>query len=158
MFSCKLALLGFFYLCFFSVLSSLFVLQMWISIDYASKLDKPFFLYAGLISRSYFDNNFPLFRQLDFGSPGTLSLINFMWHIFSIFIKYNTFMIYIVLCFAQELVLNRMFYCPRHLLLSGWIIRIQTRDRKDIFRLWMIFWKVLWDEKLCIIHSLSTYM
>ncbi|KAM0727193.1 Sodium/potassium-transporting ATPase subunit beta-1 [Formica fusca] len=64
------ALLGFFYLCFFSILGSLFALQMWISIDYASKLDKPFFLYAGLMPRSYFGSNFPLFRQLDFGSPG----------------------------------------------------------------------------------------
>lgn len=50
---------------------------MWISIDYASKLDKPFFLYAGLIPKSYFGNNFPLFRQLDFGSPGIFLLINF---------------------------------------------------------------------------------
>ncbi|XP_011701759.1 PREDICTED: sodium/potassium-transporting ATPase subunit beta-3-like isoform X4 [Wasmannia auropunctata] len=63
-------LLGLFYLCFFFVLGSLFALQMWISIDYASKLEKPFFLYSGLMPRSYFADNFPLFRQLDFGSPG----------------------------------------------------------------------------------------
>ncbi|XP_025154637.1 sodium/potassium-transporting ATPase subunit beta-1 isoform X2 [Harpegnathos saltator] len=72
--SCNLqicrCLLGVFYLCFFSVLGSIFALQMWVSIDYISKLDKPFFLYSGLASRSYFGNNFPLFRQLDFGSPG----------------------------------------------------------------------------------------
>ncbi|KMQ90495.1 sodium potassium-transporting atpase subunit beta-1 [Lasius niger] len=64
------ALLGFFYVCFLSILGSLFALQMWISIDYASKLDRPFFLYAGLMSRSYFGSSFPLFRQLEFGSPG----------------------------------------------------------------------------------------
>ncbi|XP_029172766.1 sodium/potassium-transporting ATPase subunit beta-1-like [Nylanderia fulva] len=63
------ALLGCFYVCFLSILISLFVLQMWISIDYASKLDKPYFLYAGLVPRSYF-SSLPLFRQLDFGSPG----------------------------------------------------------------------------------------
>ncbi|XP_032663188.1 sodium/potassium-transporting ATPase subunit beta-1-like [Odontomachus brunneus] len=63
-------LLGVFYLGFFSVLGSIFALQMWISIDYASKLDKPFFLYSGVVSRSYFGNNFSLFRHLDFESPG----------------------------------------------------------------------------------------
>ncbi|KYN41440.1 Sodium/potassium-transporting ATPase subunit beta-1, partial [Trachymyrmex septentrionalis] len=64
------ALLGFFYLCFFTVLGSLFALQLWISINYASKLEKPFFLYSGLIPRSYFDDNFPLFRQMPFDNPG----------------------------------------------------------------------------------------
>ncbi|XP_036145231.1 sodium/potassium-transporting ATPase subunit beta-1 isoform X2 [Monomorium pharaonis] len=64
------ALLGLFYFCFFTVLGSLFVLQMWISIDYASKLERPFFLYSGLTPRSYFGSNFPLFRQLNFDSPG----------------------------------------------------------------------------------------
>ncbi|XP_014488527.1 PREDICTED: sodium/potassium-transporting ATPase subunit beta-1-like isoform X2 [Dinoponera quadriceps] len=65
------ALLGFFYLCFFTVLGAIFALQMWLSINYASKLDKPFFLYNGLAPRSYFGNNFPVFRHLpDFGSPG----------------------------------------------------------------------------------------
>nr|XP_012235554.1 PREDICTED: sodium/potassium-transporting ATPase subunit beta-1-like isoform X2 [Linepithema humile] len=42
---------------------------MWISIEYASKLDKPFFLYEGLAPRSYFSSYFPTFRQ-EFGSPG----------------------------------------------------------------------------------------
>ncbi|XP_071635761.1 sodium/potassium-transporting ATPase subunit beta-1-like [Temnothorax longispinosus] len=64
------ALLGLFYLCFFTVLGSLFALQMWISIEYASKLERPFFLYSGLSPRSYFGVTFPLFRHVDFGSPG----------------------------------------------------------------------------------------
>ncbi|KAG5317922.1 AT1B2 ATPase, partial [Acromyrmex heyeri] len=68
------ALLGFFYLCFFTVLGSLFALQMWISINYASKLEKPFFLYSGLMPKSYFDSNFPLFRQLHFDNPGKIFL------------------------------------------------------------------------------------
>ncbi|XP_011064278.1 PREDICTED: sodium/potassium-transporting ATPase subunit beta-1-like [Acromyrmex echinatior] len=68
------ALLGFFYLCFFTVLGSLFALQMWISINYASKLEKPFFLYSGLMPKSYFDSNFPFFRQLHFDNPGKIFL------------------------------------------------------------------------------------
>ncbi|XP_026827183.1 sodium/potassium-transporting ATPase subunit beta-1-like isoform X2 [Ooceraea biroi] len=63
-------LLVFFYTCFFSVLGSLFALQMWISIDYVSKLDRPYFLYSGLIPRSYFRSKIPLFRQLEISSPG----------------------------------------------------------------------------------------
>ncbi|XP_020297868.1 sodium/potassium-transporting ATPase subunit beta-1-like [Pseudomyrmex gracilis] len=62
--------LGIFYLCFLSVLSSIFVLQMWISIQYVSKLDKPFFLYEGLVSTSV-RRGFPFYRQFpDFYSPG----------------------------------------------------------------------------------------
>ncbi|KAL6264057.1 hypothetical protein P5V15_004136 [Pogonomyrmex californicus] len=63
-------LLGLFYSCFFIVLGSIFAFQMWVSIEYASKLGRPFFLYNGLIPRTYFGVNFSLFRQLDLGSPG----------------------------------------------------------------------------------------
>ncbi|RLU20858.1 hypothetical protein DMN91_007472 [Ooceraea biroi] len=67
-------LLVFFYTCFFSVLGSLFALQMWISIDYVSKLDRPYFLYSGLIPRSYFRSKIPLFRQLEISSPESLGV------------------------------------------------------------------------------------
>ncbi|KAL0131407.1 hypothetical protein PUN28_002738 [Cardiocondyla obscurior] len=71
------ALLGLFYLCFFTVLGSLFTLQMWISIEYALKLEKPYFFNNGLTTRFYFDVNPSLFRRLHFNSPGIFSLIQY---------------------------------------------------------------------------------
>nr|XP_031834331.1 sodium/potassium-transporting ATPase subunit beta-1-like [Nomia melanderi] len=59
-----------FYLCFFTVLGTIFAIQMKISIDYASKLDKPHFQYFVASKQSGLPN-FPLFRApLKFGSPG----------------------------------------------------------------------------------------
>lgn len=91
--------LGIFYLCFLSVLSSIFVLQMWISIQYVSKLDKPFFLYEGLAPTSV-RRSFSLYRQLpEFYSPGIFLFLHVLKHCtifyFLIFIfAKNIFVIY----------------------------------------------------------------
>ncbi|CAL7947189.1 unnamed protein product [Xylocopa violacea] len=58
--------LGIFYLCFFAILGTIFAVQMKISIDYVSKLNKPFFLYPGLSSKSFITR----FARSNFGSPG----------------------------------------------------------------------------------------
>ncbi|KAG7208847.1 hypothetical protein KM043_015032 [Ampulex compressa] len=62
--------LGMFYLCFFSVLGTIFTVQLLLSINYVSELDKPFFEYTPVSTRAYF-RNFPLFRSpWNFGNPG----------------------------------------------------------------------------------------
>ncbi|XP_076233324.1 sodium/potassium-transporting ATPase subunit beta-1-like [Calliopsis andreniformis] len=61
--------LGIFYLCFFSVLGSIFAIQMKISIDYVSQLDKPFFQYTGVSPKTLL-RSFPMFQAWRFGSPG----------------------------------------------------------------------------------------
>ncbi|KZC04574.1 Sodium/potassium-transporting ATPase subunit beta-1 [Dufourea novaeangliae] len=63
------AQLGLFYLCFFSVLGAIFALQMKISVDFVSKLDKPFFQYTDPATRSILMPKY--FNSLrKFGSPG----------------------------------------------------------------------------------------
>ncbi|XP_076160341.1 sodium/potassium-transporting ATPase subunit beta-1-like [Ptiloglossa arizonensis] len=63
--------LGIFYLCFYTILGSIFALQMKISIDYVSHLDKPLFQYSGIPTRSLLARNLALFRSpKHFGSPG----------------------------------------------------------------------------------------
>ncbi|XP_076302143.1 sodium/potassium-transporting ATPase subunit beta-1-like [Lasioglossum baleicum] len=59
--------LGVFYLCFYTVLGFIFGLQMKISLDYISEMDKPFFQYPGLSSA--FRNTMRLPRSA-FASPG----------------------------------------------------------------------------------------
>ncbi|XP_017878696.1 sodium/potassium-transporting ATPase subunit beta-like [Ceratina calcarata] len=59
--------LGLFYLCFFAVLGSIFAAQMKISIDYASRLDRPFFQYPGV--QNSLRTNLRVVRRT-FGSPG----------------------------------------------------------------------------------------
>lgn len=65
----NLGQLGLFYLCFFTVLGTIFAIQMKVSIDYVSQLDKPFFQYSksGRTSR---------FTRSTFGSPGNLHLLH----------------------------------------------------------------------------------
>ncbi|KAK1133550.1 hypothetical protein K0M31_011354 [Melipona bicolor] len=60
--------LGMFYLCFFFILGSIFAIQMKISIDYVSKLDRPFFQHPGLSSNSFFGMRVRHYRST-FGSP-----------------------------------------------------------------------------------------
>ncbi|XP_043258550.1 sodium/potassium-transporting ATPase subunit beta-like [Colletes gigas] len=63
--------LGIFYLCFYAVLGTIFAVQLKISIDYVSRLDKPFFQYVGLSSKSHPGRNLLLSRSArHFGSPG----------------------------------------------------------------------------------------
>ncbi|XP_017795216.1 PREDICTED: sodium/potassium-transporting ATPase subunit beta-like [Habropoda laboriosa] len=69
--------LGIFYLCFFAVLGSIFAIQMKISIDYVSQLEKPFFQYAGVSSNSLFGKNLRLARST-FDSPGIVFKPNSM--------------------------------------------------------------------------------
>ncbi|KOX71436.1 Sodium/potassium-transporting ATPase subunit beta [Melipona quadrifasciata] len=61
--------LGMFYLCFFFILGSIFAIQMKISIDYVSKLDRPFFQHPGSSSNSFFGMRVRHYRST-FGSPG----------------------------------------------------------------------------------------
>ncbi|KAK9303753.1 hypothetical protein QLX08_004633 [Tetragonisca angustula] len=61
--------LGMFYLCFFFILGSIFAIQMKISIDYVSKLDRPYFQHPGLSSNSFFGVRIRHYRST-FGSPG----------------------------------------------------------------------------------------
>ncbi|CAD1473837.1 unnamed protein product, partial [Heterotrigona itama] len=61
--------LGMFYLCFFFILGSIFAIQMKISIDYVSKLDRPFFQYSGFSSNSFLGVKVRHYRST-FGSPG----------------------------------------------------------------------------------------
>ncbi|XP_043784138.1 uncharacterized protein LOC122710371 isoform X2 [Apis laboriosa] len=65
--------LGLFYLCFFTILGTIFAVQMKISIDYVSQLDKPFFQY--LSSKSGKPSRF---TRSTFGSPGIVFKPNSM--------------------------------------------------------------------------------
>ncbi|XP_076656467.1 sodium/potassium-transporting ATPase subunit beta-1-like [Halictus rubicundus] len=60
-----------FYVCFFAVLGTIFVVQMMISVNYASQLDKPYFQYFDASKKTVSRSNFALFRSPSkFGSPG----------------------------------------------------------------------------------------
>ncbi|XP_076280678.1 sodium/potassium-transporting ATPase subunit beta-like [Lasioglossum baleicum] len=60
-----------FYICFFSVLGAIFAIQMKISVNFASQLDKPYFQYFDPSNQPITRSNFPLFRSPSkFGSPG----------------------------------------------------------------------------------------
>ncbi|XP_076674471.1 sodium/potassium-transporting ATPase subunit beta-1-like isoform X2 [Andrena cerasifolii] len=61
--------LGIFYLCFYTVLASIFAVQMKISVDYVSQLDKPFFDYT--TTGSLVGQSISIFRSpWKFSSPG----------------------------------------------------------------------------------------
>ncbi|XP_054007415.1 sodium/potassium-transporting ATPase subunit beta-1-like [Hylaeus anthracinus] len=71
--------LGIFYACFYTVLATIFAVQMKISIDYVSRLDKPFFQYTGLSSKSFGGQNYALFRfSRHVDSPGIVFKPNSM--------------------------------------------------------------------------------
>ncbi|XP_076384778.1 sodium/potassium-transporting ATPase subunit beta-1-like [Megalopta genalis] len=60
-----------FYICFFIVLGAIFAIQMAISVNYVSQLNKPHFQYFDLSMRSMLGTDFALFRSPSkFGSPG----------------------------------------------------------------------------------------